>query len=330
MMLPSNLASDAEAKRHPIRKSMMEENTMFARNLLRMPAVLLLIVAVSLAACAPAATPAPAPTNPPAPQQAQPTTAPAEAQPTTAPAAANPTAEAPMAQAVTLEIAQNDKLGNFLADGDGRTLYLFTKDTPDTSNCYDKCQQAWPPLLTQGQPTLMDGVSSTLISTTVRTDGSIQLTYNGWPLYYYSKDAAAGDTTGQAVNNVWWVVSGEGNPIEPATLAVTQTDKLGTIIVDGSGRTLYLYTKDTKDTTTCYGKCEQAWPPLLTLGNPTLGDGTTASLVGSTQRKDGSMQVTYNGWPLYYYFKDHAAGDTTGRGVNNVWYVVTPDGQAVK
>lgn len=286
---------------------------MFAQNRLRMSAVLLFMVAASLAACAPAATPAPAPTSAPA------------AAPTSAPAAA------PMGKAATLQIAQNDKLGKFLADGDGRTLYLFTKDTTKgVSSCYDKCAQAWPALLTDGQPTLKDGVSSAAISTTVRTDGSIQLTYNGWPLYYYAKDSAAGDTTGQAVGKVWWVVSSEGNPIKPATLAITQTDKLGKFLVDGDGMTLYMFTKDTKDTTNCYDKCEVAWPPLLTIGKPTLADGTTASLVGSTQRKDGTMQVTYNGMPLYYYFKDHAAGDVTGQGNNNVWYVVTPDGQVTK
>jgi len=68
-----------------------------------------------------------------------------------------------------------------------------------------------------------------LISTTVRKDGSVQLTYNGWPLYYYFKDAAPGDLTGQAVGNVWWVVSGEGNPIKPAALAITDTQTLGKI-----------------------------------------------------------------------------------------------------
>ena len=111
---------------------------------------------------------------------------------------------------------------------------------------------------------------------------------------------------------------------------MTQTEKLGKVLVDGDGRTLYLFTKDTKDTTNCYDKCEQAWPPLLTIGQPALKDGTQAALLGTTQRKDGTMQATYNGAPLYYYFKDHAAGDTTGQGVGNVWYVVTPDGQAVK
>ena len=291
----------------PFTKFIRRRKTMFARNTSKISAVLLLIVVVSLAACAPAATPAPAPV----------------AAPTNAPAA-------PVAKAVTLQIVQNDKLGKFVADGDGRTLYLFTQDAPNVSNCYDKCATAWPPLLIAGQPTLKDGVSTTAISTTVRTDGSIQLTYNGWPLYFWFKDKAPGDTTGQAVAKTWWVVSGEGNPIKPETIAITQTDKLGKFLVDGNGFTLYAFTKDTKDTSTCYDKCEQAWAPILTVGQPTLGDGTTASMVGSAQRKDGSMQVTYNGMPLYYFAKDHAAGDTNGQAIGSVWYVVTPDGQTMK
>ena len=230
----------------------------------------------------------------------------------------------------TVALTPTGQLGKVLVDDAGMTLYLYTKDTPSVTNCYGKCEVAWPPLLALGQPTLGDGVASGLISTTLRKDGTAQVTYNGWPLYYYAKDSAAGDTTGQAVGKVWWVVSSEGNPIKPATLAITQTDKLGKFLVDGDGMTLYMFTKDTKDTTNCYDKCEVAWPPLLTIGKPTLADGTTASLVGSTQRKDGTMQVTYNGMPLYYYFKDHAAGDVTGQGNNNVWYVVTPDGQVTK
>ena len=298
---------------------------MFARNTSKISAVLLLIVVVSLAACAPTAAPAPAPvaapTNPPA--------ATAPAQPVVAPAD-TPMAAAPMAKAVTLQIAQNDVLGKFLADGDGHTLYLFTKDTKGTSNCYDKCAQSWPPLLTAGQPTLKDGVSATAISTTVRTDGSIQVTYNGWPLYYYAKDAAAGDTTGQAVGKVWWVVSGEGNPIKPAALQLTSNDKLGKFLADDAGMTLYLFTNDKPNTSNCYDKCETAWPPLLTVGQPTLGDGVMSTAISTTVRKDGSVQLTYNGMPLYYFFKDQAPGDTTGQGVGTVWYVVTPDGQAMK
>ena len=307
---------------------------MFARTRVKALAIVLLITLLGLVACAPAATPqapAPAPTNPPAPTAMPATAVPAPTNPpaTEAPAA-TPVPAAPMAKAVTLQVAGNETLGKFLADGDGNTLYLFTKDTKGTSNCYDKCATAWPPVIPDGSPTLKDGVDSVLISTTLRTDGSKQLTYNGWPLYYYFKDKAAGDTTGQAVNNVWWVVSGEGNPIKPATVALTPTEKLGNILVDDAGMSLYLFTKDTRDVTNCYGKCEIAWPPLLTIGQPTLGDNVSAGAISTTVRKDGSTQVTYNGWPLYYYFKDTAAGDITGQAVGKVWWVVSGEGNPIK
>jgi len=300
---------------------------MFTHFRVKTLAVVFLIAATSLAACAPVA--APPPTNPPAPPTAAPTAVP-PAQAATAAPAATATGAAPAPKPVTLQIASNNTLGQFLADGDGNTLYLFTKDVKGTSNCYDKCAQSWPALIPAGQPTLKDGVSTDLISTTVRKDGSVQLTYNGWPLYYYFNDKAPGDTSGQAVGKVWWVVSGEGNPIKPAALSITSTEKLGKILADGDGHTLYIYTKDTKDTSNCYDKCEVAWPPLLQTDKPTLGDGADASLLGATQRKDGTMQVTYSGMPLYYFFKDHAAGDVTGQGVGNVWYVLSPDGKIVK
>ena len=281
--------------------------------------VLLSVVMLALAACAPTAAPAAAPAA---------TSAPAAAP--TNPSAATTAPTAPMAKAVTLQIAGNDKLGKFLADGDGNTLYLFTKDTKGTSNCNGKCAQAWPPVIPDGQPTLKDGVNATVISTTVRKDGSVQLTYNGWPVYYWYKDKAPGDTTGQAVDSTWWVISGEGNPIKPAALAITPTEKLGKILVDGAGRTLYVFTKDSKDTSACYDKCEAAWAPLLQTDKPTVSDGVDASMLGTTARKDGTSQVTYNGMPLYYFIKDQAAGDTNGQGVANVWYVLGGDGQIMK
>ena len=283
--------------------------------------ILSLATVLIVAACAAPAAPA----QPTAAPTAPPTVVPPTPVPTI-----SPTAAAPAPKPVTLQIASDDKLGKFLADGDRNTLYLFTKDTIGTSNCYDKCAQAWPPLIPSGQPTLKDGVSTDLISTTVRKDGSVQLTYDGWPLYYYAKDKAPGDTTGQAVSNVWWVVSGEGNPIKPATVVLTPTGQLGKVLVDDAGMTLYLYTKDTPNVTNCYSKCEVAWPPLLALGQPTLGDGVASGLISTTVRKDGTAQVTYNGWPLYYYFKDHAAGDVTGQAVGKVWWVVSGEGNPIK
>jgi len=164
--------------------------------------VLLLVVMLLVAACAPAAAPA-APAQAPA---AAPTAASSgNAAPAAAPAAAGP---------VVLAVASNDKLGKFLADDKGMTLYMYTKDTKDTTNCYDKCAQAWPPLLQSDKPTVKDGVDASLLSTTTRKDGSVQVTYAGMPLYYYFKDKAAGDVTGQNNNNVWYVVAPDGTVIK--------------------------------------------------------------------------------------------------------------------
>ena len=170
------------------------------RKLVSRISLLLLIGLLGLAACSPAATAAPT---------VAPTTAPTAA-PTVAPTAA--ATSAPAVVEASLKIAQNSTLGSFLADGQGRTLYLFTKDTPQSSSCYDKCQQYWPPLLSLGQPQVSQGITTTLVGTTKRKDGLLQVTYNGWPLYYYAKDKAPADTLGQAVDQTWWVVSGEATP----------------------------------------------------------------------------------------------------------------------
>ncbi len=112
----------------------------------------------------------------------------------------------------------------------------------------------------------------------------------------------------------------------PAVVNVGSEASLGSFLVDSKGMTLYLFTKDTPNTSNCYDGCAAAWPPLLTLGAPTSGAGVDASLLGTTTRTDGSVQVTYNGWPLYYFANDKAAGDVNGEGVQGVWFVVTPDG----
>ena len=115
-------------------------------------------------------------------------------------------------------------------------------------------------------------------------------------------------------------------PASAAVINVGQNATLGSFLVDSKGMTLYLYTKDTPNTSSCYGGCATAWPPLLTVGTPVAGSGVTASMLGTTTRTDGTVQVTYNGWPLYYFAKDKVAGDTTGEGVGSVWYVITPAG----
>ncbi len=274
--------------------------------------------------------------------QAVATTAPPTAMPATQAPAATSAPAVPVTGGQVVSLGKNDALGSFLVDDKGMTLYLFTKDTPNTSNCYDKCATAWPPLLTTGNPVSGDGVDASKLGTTTRTDGSVQVTYNSWPLYYYQKDKAPGDVIGQDVGSVWFVISPSGDKVESAqateapaaasggaTVNLGKNDTLGSFLVDDKGMTLYLFTKDTPNTSVCYDKCATAWPPLLTTGDPVAGDGVDASKFGTTTRTDGSVQVTYNGWPLYYYAKDKAPGDVVGQEVGGVWYVVSAAGDKV-
>ena len=113
---------------------------------------------------------------------------------------------------------------------------------------------------------------------------------------------------------------------EPASVSVAESE-VGTILVDGDGFALYLFVPDAQGDSTCYDQCETAWPPLL--GDVTAGDGVDNSLLGTTTRDDGSTQVTYNGWPLYYFANDAAAGDINGQGINDVWYLLTPTGEGI-
>jgi predicted lipoprotein with Yx(FWY)xxD motif len=118
-------------------------------------------------------------------------------------------------------------------------------------------------------------------------------------------------------------------PVE-ATVAVEDSD-LGQIVVDGEeGRTLYVFLADTGSDSTCYDDCEDSWPPLTVDGEPAAGEGIDASLLGTTEREDGSTQVTLDGHPLYYFSGDETADDTNGQDIGDVWYVVSPDGEAVE
>ncbi|TAK97053.1 hypothetical protein EPO05_00400, partial [Patescibacteria group bacterium] len=101
---------------------------------------------------------------------------------------------------LALNTATDPNLGTYLVAPNGMTLYLYTKDTPGTSNCYEQCAVNWPPLIVESASSLKAAASVTgTIATTTRTDGKLQLTYDGIPLYYWIKDTKPGDTTGQNV-----------------------------------------------------------------------------------------------------------------------------------
>ncbi len=118
-------------------------------------------------------------------------------------------------------------------------------------------------------------------------------------------------------------------PAGPAMLQVGSNATLGQFLTDDHNQTLYVLLTDTPNTSTCTGACEKNWPPLLTAGMP-AGSGLDATLFGTTTRADGSVQVTFNQHPLYHFAADANPGDTKGQGVGNKWYVISPQGDAVK
>lgn len=119
-----------------------------------------------------------------------------------------PTSDA--AGAATLMVADS-ALGKIVVDAAGKTLYMFDNDTQGagTSSCTGECLTNWPPLTTTGEVPALQGVTGD-VGTITTADGSTQVTLNGWPLYYFAGDAAAGDVNGQGVGGIWWVLSPAG------------------------------------------------------------------------------------------------------------------------
>ncbi len=229
---------------------------------------------------------------------------------------------AALAQAVspTVQVRYDAKLGYFLTDAQGMTLYLYAKDTPGKSACNGACAQAWPPLLADSAtvaPLNLPGAFSVV----TRDDGSKQIAYHGLPLYTWQGDKKPGDTSGQAFKDVWWVAN-----LEPAVQTLATAN--GTLLVGPTGMTLYTFGKDGPNQSACSGTCAANWPPLVggydvAHGNaPTAGNGVKGTL-GVIARPDGSSQLTLDGKPLYYFRGDRSPGQATGDGLLGEWAKVT-------
>jgi predicted lipoprotein with Yx(FWY)xxD motif len=116
----------------------------------------------------------------------------------------------------TIGVANGGDLGDILVNSQGRTLYLFLKDSGTKSECTGACAANWPPLRTSGKPTEGNGANASLVGTASRPDGKAQLTYNGHPLYLFSGDKEAGDTNGEGLNAFgggWYALSPAGDQV---------------------------------------------------------------------------------------------------------------------
>lgn len=226
----------------------------------------------------------------------------------------------------------------FLTDQSGKTLYIFIKDFAGVSK-YTGAAASWPKF-TETISTVATGFDKSDFGTT--SDG--QVTYKGWPLYYYGGDTAAGDTKGVSVPKpgVWPVVTSDlpAASVEPdakvrtaqlvgadgknytqAGKVVTEATGMTTFLTDKDGKTLYIFKNDTNGTSN-YSGAAATWPLYkATINN--VPTGFSKSDFSTTS----SGQVTYKGWPLYYYGGDTNAGDTKGVSVPKpgVWPSVTSD-----
>ncbi|WP_248362567.1 hypothetical protein [Anaeromyxobacter oryzae] len=239
------------------------------------------------------------------------------------PSGANP------GQPSTLMLTTDARLGSHLVDGSGRSLYYFAKDIPASgtqaavSNCNAGCLPIWPIFDADGA--VAQGINAADVGQITRSDGSKQTTYKGFPLYYYAGDAAAGDTQGEGVNGIWYVV-------HDPTYSIAQLSKANeaaTYLTDGAGRALYSFARDTVGTrttspvTACTsGPCMTSWPTFLTDQVTVPSDLVAADFTVYT-RADGTRQSAYKGHPLYYYAGDTAPGQTNGRGVPG-WQTIDP------
>ncbi|MFD4409340.1 SCO0930 family lipoprotein [Streptomyces sp. NPDC058476] len=234
-----------------------------------------------------------------------------------------------------LSVTESAKLGKVLTDSAGLTLYRFDKDTaePPKSSCDGDCAKAWPPVPAEGAEAAT-GVDKALLGEVTRSDGTKQLTVAGWPMYRYAKDTKAGDANGQGVGGTWFASAPNGKKATLADLpglSVRKDAKLGDIVVDKNGMTVYRFMKDQAwpvSKSACTGACLEKWPAVAPVAaNDTKGV-KKKGLMGFT-RPDGVKQMTVNCWPIYTFSGDTAPGDTNGQGVGGTWYAVAPDGKPV-
>jgi predicted lipoprotein with Yx(FWY)xxD motif len=145
-----------------------------------------------------------------------------------------PAPTTPADPAVTLK-TEVGTAGVWLADQTGRTLYLFTVDKGATSGCYAACATTWPPLTTTGSVTVAGNASAGQVGTITRTDGTMQVTYAGHPLYYFGGDTSPGQVKGQGVQGVWFLPGPSGNVMRPAPPPAAPPKPVPTVPKPGGG-----------------------------------------------------------------------------------------------
>ena len=221
---------------------------------------------------------------------------------------------------------ETTRAGTVLADNHGLTLYYYSADKrgSGTSVCTGGCATAWPPLAAPVKAPAGVRLPGPLGIIT-RPGGLRQVTINGLPIYLYAGDKAPGQETGNGMSGSWHVIKIHATTAatgRAAALKVSHT-RVGPVLASSRGRTLYYYSADKRHSgkSACTGTCATAWPPVAAPVKAPAGVRLPGKL-GVITRPGGLRQVTLNGYPLYFYIGDKAAGQITGDGVGGAWHVI--------
>lgn len=245
--------------------------------------------------------------------------------------------------AAQIKLASSATLGDYLTDADGNTLYFFSNDAKGENTCQGGCATAWPIFFKDGLTAdmLSNGLDFADFGTITSAAGQ-QTTYKGWPLYYYAPGGvreAPNTTTGEAVNNVWFVAKADYTIMLTRTQLkgldgknykgdYTEGDALVLYFTDAEGMTLYTFVNDKKNKnnfTNGTAAHDAIWP---------IYTGTLASVPSTLDKSlfgtidvSGAKQLTYKGWPIYYYTNDAVRGDNKGVSVPTpgIWPVAVKD-----
>jgi len=228
-----------------------------------------------------------------------------------------------------VQLKDNPTLGKILTDSKGRTLYYFSKDASGTSACAGQCLVNWPIYSAGDLSTIkLDAGLDKADFATTTTDGKTQTTYKGWPLYYYKDDVVEGDVKGDNVGTIWFAAKTQlvGNDGKSYKSDYTEGTGATQFFTDGKGRTLYAFAKDknNKNNNTKSDFSNDVTWPVYTADLQSLPTGVDKSLF-STIDVFGKKQLTYKGWPLYYFGPDAATrGATKGVSVPTpgIWPIV--------
>jgi predicted lipoprotein with Yx(FWY)xxD motif len=220
---------------------------------------------------------------------------------------------------LSIELRNDSEFGNILVNQSDVALYFFASDVNGNSNCSGGCADAWPPMLgTLDELSIGANLNEDYFGTITREDGETQITYKGWPLYYFSPASdgtleAPATVTGDGRGNAFFVAKPDYTVFFGKQSVVDGEDPV-TYLVDSWGLTLYDFANDEQNESNCEGGCANAWPIFNGQENPVFPSALSQSNFSMTQRNDDlGPQLSFDGMPLYYFASDEETrGNVTG------------------